>query len=850
VSGIGKALCSMDVVRVAQVLLPAALAAVLTAPATAAQPGTDRYGDPLPAGAVARLGSARFLHSGSPQPVAFSPDGKALLTSAREPFFRVWDVTTGREMRRFMLKGLTPDRVAPSPDGRWIASTNDDGTVTVWDAATGKQRFSRGLGPDNWMAPLAWAPDGKALAVGVQSRVIYLLGAARGETLRQFAKGPKEQLERLVFTPDGKLLLSAAHGQSPRVWDVESGKLLRTLDSGPDSRLCIAFSPDGNTAAAGEPFALWDVASGKLIRKLPAWNVNSAAFSPDGKIVAACCHRLIHLIDPGTGKLVREWRVREDHGGALLFSRDGKVLASGAADQRVHLWDVATGKELHPAPGHCGAVLKVAFSPGGRTVASGGVDRTIRFWDWATGREWSRSDDIGEVGERRPVLGLYYSPDGKRLVSVESSSLNRAERGEGWGWRTAEVIRLWDAATGRMLSRHINKEVDEIEAIAFLADCQPMAVTLKDGCLGLWQPGAGNSVRRLGKSEEPPPVVQSPDGKYIAWATRQGRLKVRDLATGEGPHTFTSAEFAREGNFALNRISLAFSPDGSVLALTGATAAVGFWDVATGRKLGEWQKDHGDIATPLAFSPEGAILAAAVDREVWLWDLRTGEEIRRFTGHQGAVNAIAFAPDGRALVSASSDGTLLVWDMTGRMQGGRLVLTPLRPEELEKQWVALGAADAARRWHAVWTLAAYPQATSFLAEKVRPVPAVPEGRIKQLVADLDADAFAVREKASRQLADLGEVAGPALRAVLASGPSVEARRRIEELLGPLERLDAVPLPERRLRALGGVTVLEYVGNKDARVVLETLARGACQARLTLEAKKALVRLGRRPLARR
>lgn len=812
-------------------VLAMSVALLMAGSALGAEPASPaRKKTLLPPDAVARLGSIRFLHGDWIHSLAFTPDGKTLVSGTHEPFFRTWDATTGREIRRFKVEGSCVDRLALSPDGRLVASSDHDGTLAVWDVVTGKQCFSRRF-THSYNAPVAWTPDGKIIAIAIGQSVIHLLKATEGETLRQFEKGPEEQIEQLVFSPDGKLLLSSGVQKSACVWDVARGKFLRTLEGNRDFTFCLALSPDGKRVAGRCTFCLWDVASGKKIRALPAWDVNCAAFSPDGKSVAAGCHYLLRLMDPATGKMVREWRAHEDHVTALAFSRDGKVLASGGADKRIHLWDPATGTELRPASGHRGKVQKVVFAPDGRTVVSGSLDRTIRFWEWTTGREWARGEDIGDYWG---VSGLVYAPDGKSLASLES--ICDAEN------RVNKAVRLWDASTGKMISRHLTKGDDQIWTIAFLPDNKTLAVSLEDG-IRFWEPATGKVLRRLGKAHKGiASLLLSPDGKSIAWASCEEYLGIRDLATGADRHTFKDARFTHD-------IVLAFSPDGAILAATGNHAPVSFWDVATGRKLSEWKKDEDTSTRGLAFSPDGTLVAAAVEREVRLWDLRVGKEVRRFTGHQGEVNAVAFAPDGQVLVSASDDGTLLVWDTTGRLQDGRLAAVALTPHELETQWTALGDTDAAKRWRAIWTLAACPRTTSFLSAKLRPIPVVAAERLKQLVADLDADAFAVREKASRQLAEIGEIAGPALREALVSNPSVEARRRIEALRKPLKQLDAVPLPEERLRALSGGTVLEYLGDKEARNLLQALANGAPQARLTREAKTALERVTKRTRVR-
>jgi hypothetical protein len=254
----------------------------------------------------------------------------------------------------------------------------------------------------------------------------------------------------------------------------------------------------------------------------------------------------------------------------------------------------------------------------------------------------------------------------------------------------------------------------------------------------------------------------------------------------------------------------------------------------------EWSKAYCGVV-PHPFSPDGRLLArVGKDHTIELWEVLSGKLRRRFRGHQAPIPPLAFTPDGKTLLSGSEDTTVLIWDVARRLEQ--------RPErlsetELQGAWRDLASDYTEKADRALWTLAAKEgQSVSLLGRQLRPARAADAERLTRLIADLDNDEFAVRDRATQELQRLGEQAAAALDQALKQSPSPEARRRMERLLGQLRGL---PPTAELLRALRAVEVLEHVGTPQARELLETLARGTTEARLTQEAKAALGRLSRR-----
>jgi hypothetical protein len=362
----------------------------------------------------------------------------------------------------------------------------------------------------------------------------------------------------------------------------------------------------------------------------------------------------------------------------------------------------------------------------------------------------------------------------------------------------------------------------------------------KDRVITIWDTVAGAARPQFkGLDGVVNGVAFSWDGKQIAAGSSpaggSATIGLWDVATGKSLVRFSSIE--RVDN-------LAFSPDGKMLASASwSGSAPHLWDTTTGRELRSLA-----AAPPLyavAFSPDGKWLAGAGadrDQKVHIWEVNTGLEMRSFSGHLGGgIMTVAFAPDGRSLASGGGDSTILLWDLTGRTNEGRMRSAKWTPAELEQRWKDLASDRGPRAVQAIWDLAANPEQTvPMLRQRIKPAEPVEAKRLERLIDDLDSESFAARTKATEELEKIVDRAEPALRKKLADKPSLEVRQRIRQVLSKLEPLaDA-----ERLRALRAIQVLEYAATPEAREHLRTLAKGVPGVRLTREATAARERLAK------
>jgi hypothetical protein len=308
-----------------------------------------------------------------------------------------------------------------------------------------------------------------------------------------------------------------------------------------------------------------------------------------------------------------------------------------------------------------------------------------------------------------------------------------------------------------------------------------------------------------------------------------------------------------------------FSLDDKLLAVMGKKT-ITVWEVATGKRVHTFRiqvsyrrkSREGKPPRPKAlrkrvgletiraatFLPSGQVMALRFNgwprHKVELWSVLANKKMHRFQVTDDNFEAVTFSPDGTLLASATNETDVLTWDLMPYLVKEKPKAENLNAETLAKLWSRLAGEDAALAFQAVQRLAASPDALPFLKEHLPPAK---QERYPRLMADLDADSFAVREAAAKELADLGLKAEPALIAALANDPSAEVRRRVMSLLDALEdRL----LSNKMLRETRAIQVLEYQGSIKALEILEALShQGDPQARLTKDAKAALARVAKR-----
>ncbi len=432
--------------------------AVVRAPTSSPPPRTDRYGDPLPPGAVMRLGTVRFRQFPHISHVVYSPDSQLVVTDSQEDYLQFWDARDGRKLRQ-VEAGMEQVRdYAFSPDGtliavvgcgpmpgrsRWVSQ------LTFLDVATGHPVRRADWEMRSGEVEMAYAPDGKTVATESEDGTLRLWDVATAKLLHQERLGGRQNLASIAFSPDARSqLLAIATERVVRLWDATHRRDVRTIAiEGEDPPTGLAFSPDGTILAAGirtkgAEIRLWNVADGTLLKRFKNTKgtfTRQVAFSPDGKLLAAEVYQgPLMIIDVASGKVLDSFGKELDligdafQGDApMAFSPDGRTLATIGGREALHFWEPATGKDRLATPeAHQGGVYALAFPADGKTLISGSRDRTVRVWDLATGRPTRLLRHDGWV------WSLAVSADGSFLAA---------------GVAHPRAVHLWDLKTGERL---------------------------------------------------------------------------------------------------------------------------------------------------------------------------------------------------------------------------------------------------------------------------------------------------------------------------------------------------------------------------------------------------------------
>jgi WD40 repeat protein len=604
-------------------------------------------------------------HRAAVKSVAYSLDGKLIATGSRDHSVKLWEVSTGREIRSFLGHLNAVNAIAFDPTGKLMATGSSDKDIIIWEIATGKE-ILRISGHQKSVTSVAFSTDGKLLASGGTERKAYVWDATTGDSLGEYKVYAPQVGIQVSFSEDSKTLITGNDNGMIQLFDLDKKQVYDTLRNISSSSCggCPSYIQRNNreellSASDHGPVTLWNLKTGKIIREYGLEDDDYNGVGMMGNYVFASKEDTIKIWTTA-GKFVRRFTIPNTQINATTISPDGHYLTAVTNDKITRTWHIKSGRQMKSLKGFLNAKNddgleldpesywqfnisryinfrdRIEISPDEKYLVKGHFGNVAQLLDLSKGRVVRNFE-----GHDKAVICSKFSKDGQFLFT-------------GSGDHT---IKMWEVASGREI-RTFNGHRELIFEIALSDNGQYLVSGSWDASAILWDIETGNLIQQYRMENNSPYTLSfAHNDLYIMMGGLGKDLRMIEIDTGMPAKTLIGH----------TEIVSDMGVKGDKLLTSSWDGMAKLWHINTGLIEQKFVGHKGHVYAA-AFDNTGKWIATAgADRMAKLWDINTGEELKSFAGHADAVTSVDFINNDKYLITHSLDGTTKIWDIaTGK----------------------------------------------------------------------------------------------------------------------------------------------------------------------------------------